>query len=96
MMAIDRALLGYRRLACAILLRAWADCHSTNGAKWAKEAGIYPATLAGDARAFLESDGAAWLVAVLDDLDPRALDRLRATFPPAEWGQLPFDLEVRT
>ena len=85
---------GYRRLACAVLWRAWADAHSTNGTKAAREAGIpRGVSLADDARAFLESDGAGWLLALLE-LDGRILDGIRAELPRASWEQLALNLEV--
>ena len=84
----DPTLDGYRRLGCAILLRAWSDCYNTNGDKAARAAGIPVVVgLAGDARAFLQSDAAQWLVAVLD-LDRAGLDRALGELPPAEWSQL--------
>ena len=71
----DLTLLGWRRLSCAVLVRALLDTRSKNGAKAAREAGLPPGlTLAGDARSFLRSDGARWLVLALD-LDPAGLDQ---------------------
>ena len=70
----DPTLAGWRALGCAVLVRAWRDTHDRNGAKAARAAGISPDIgLAGDARLFLESDGARWLVALLD-LDPAGID----------------------
>ena len=92
-MIVDE-LTGWRRLACAVLVRAWRDAHSTNGDKAAKEAGISAGVgLAGDARAFLESDGAAWLALMLE-FDPAGVDHLRHQLPPVEWGQLSLMLEM--
>ena len=72
----EAALEDWRHLPCAVLLRAYRDTASTNGDKAAREAGLPPGVaLAQDARAFLESDGAAWLVAALD------LDGVALTMP---------------
>lgn len=85
---------GWQRLGCAILWMAWKDAHSTNGWREAREAGISPGvTLSGDARLFLESDGAAWLIALLE-LDCQIVDDLRAQLPPVLWEQLALSLEV--
>ena len=75
---MDPNLGGWRRLGCAVLVRAWRDTHSTNGDKAAREAGLPKGTtLAADARQFLESDGARGLVLALD-LGPEGLDRVLA------------------
>ena len=77
-----------------MVLQAWRDCHNTNGAKAAREAGISPGVgLAGDARLFLESDGAAWLLALLE-LDAGTIDEIRSVLPPVKWRQLPLFVEV--
>jgi hypothetical protein len=85
---IDPTSKAWRRLGCAVLVQAWRDAHNTNGARAAAELGL-PAglTLAGDARAFLQSDGAAWLVLALD-LDPAGLDQALGGLRPSKWGQL--------
>jgi hypothetical protein len=80
---IDPVALAYRRLALAVLAQAWRDAHNQNGARAAAELGLPPeVTLAGDARDWLQGDGARWLVLALDldaataaHLD-RALQRL--------------------
>ena len=85
---------GWQRLGCAILWRAWKDAHSTNGWKDAREAGLSPGlTLSDDARAFLQSDGARWLIALLD-LDGGIVDDIRAELPPVLWEQLALSLEA--
>ena len=82
-MAGDEWLTGWRRLGCAILLRAWRDAHTRNGHQAARKLGLPPgATLAGDARAFLASEGARWLVAALD-LDQAGFEHALAELPPA-------------
>jgi hypothetical protein len=84
----------WQRLALAVLVRAWADAHSTNGAKAARELGLSPGVgLADDARLFLESDGAAWLLALLE-MDGTLIERIRHELPPLEWRQLALGLEV--
>lgn len=71
-----------------MLLRAWADAHNTNGDRDARALGLPRGlTLAGDARQFLESDGAAWLVLALE-LDPAGLDHALGGLGPSEWRQL--------
>jgi hypothetical protein len=83
----------WRRLGCAVLLRAWRDAHNRNGHKAAREIGLpVGVTLAGDARAFLESDGALWLAALLE-LDAGIVDDIRAELAPAEWRQLALVLK---
>ena len=78
----------WRRLGCAVLLRAWADCHNTNGDRDARALGLPRGlTLAGDARAFLQSPGARWLVLALE-LDPEGLDHALGGLGPSEVGQL--------
>jgi hypothetical protein len=71
---------GWRALGCAILLRAWRDAAHGNGHS-------------SEARAFLESDGAAWLIALLD-LDSQIMDNIRAELPPVLWVQLALALEA--
>ena len=72
---MEEVLRGYRRLACAVLVRAWKDAHNTNGTGAAVELGLPPGvTLSGDARAFLQGDGARWLAALLE-FNPGGLDR---------------------
>lgn len=71
---------GWRALGCAILLRAWRDAAHGNGHS-------------SDARLFLDSDGARWLVALMD-LDGQLVDDIKATLPPAAWVQLALSLEV--
>ena len=73
-MVDDPISMGWRRLGAAVLVRAWRDVHNTNGHKAAREAGFpYGISLAGDARSFLNGNGARWLVAVLD-IDQAGLD----------------------
>lgn len=85
--------IGYRQLACAVLLQAWRDAHSRNGAKAAREAGIPKAIgLAGAGRQFLASDAARWLVIALD-IDPAGLEQVLAALPAGGPVQLLlFDL----
>lgn len=71
-----------RRPTLAMPLRAWADTHNRNGAKCAWDAGIPKAvSLAQEARSFLASDGAAWRVVLLEDLDPADLAGLVDRLP---------------
>lgn len=84
----QQAAAAWRRLGCAVIVQAWQDAQSTNGHKAAREAGISPALgLAGDARAFLASEGAAWLAAALElPADGPAL--AGGGYPPPEFEQL--------
>ena len=84
----DRILLGYRRLALAILLRACRDLVIDGGVQAARAAGLPPGvTLADDARAFLESDGARWLL-LISEIDPSSLDAALGELLPTERRQL--------
>ena len=85
----DRAeVIGWRRLACAVIVQACRDAHNTNGHQAAGGLGLPPGqSLSDDAKNFLHSSGADWLVSLLDDLDLDGLERLRAEVSPAEWVQ---------
>lgn len=68
----------WRALACEILLLAFRDVRRGNGHS-------------ADARSFLDSDGARWLVTSLD-IDEGALRSALAALPAPTWSQmeLPF------
>ena len=79
---------GCRRLALAILLRAWRDLASSDGAQATRAEGLPPGvTLADDARTFLESDGARWLL-LISEIDPSGLDAALGDLLPTERRQL--------
>lgn len=70
----------WRRLGCAVIWRAWLDAKSGNGQS-------------SDARLFLESDGAAWLLGLLE-LPPALAQAIAGELPPACWVQLAMELDA--
>jgi hypothetical protein len=63
----DAVALSWRRLAVEVLVQAWRDAHNQNGRRAARDLGLPEGvTLADDARQWLASEGARWLVMALD------------------------------
>ena len=84
--------LGWQTLACRVLEQAYRDSQNTNGQGAAREIGLSAGlTLASDSWAFLRSDGARWLMGLLD-LEPGMLDRVMQEMPEPEWGHLVTEL----